>query len=88
MTDKRHQFEQEALAHLNAAYNLARWLCRSTTDADNVVQEALLLADRSFDTRRGASGWLRKLRVVWRAYSARASGVEPCATVRRIGKPV
>jgi RNA polymerase sigma-70 factor, ECF subfamily len=60
MTDKRHRFEREALPHLDAAYNLARWLCRSTADADDVVQEALLLAFRSFDTRRGASAkpWL------------------------------
>jgi RNA polymerase sigma factor (sigma-70 family) len=60
MTDKRDRFEREALPHLDAAYNLARWLTRSTADAEDVVQEALLLAYRNFDSKRGANAkpWL------------------------------
>ena len=60
MTAHRQRFEQEALPHLDAAYNLARWLCRSPTDAEDIVQEALLLAFRSFDSWRGdsAKAWL------------------------------
>jgi len=35
-------FEEAALPHLGAAYNLARWLTRDDTDAEDVVQEAYL----------------------------------------------
>ena len=60
MTDLRTRFEQEALPHLDAAYNLARWLTRSDSDAEDVVQDALLLAFRNFDRQRGPStkAWL------------------------------
>ncbi len=53
MTERR-RFEAEALLHLDAAYNLARWLVRSPADADDVVQEAMLRAYRAWDGRRGA----------------------------------
>jgi RNA polymerase sigma-70 factor (ECF subfamily) len=52
--DKRRRFEAEALPHLDAAYNLARWLTRSAGDADDIVQEAMLRAFRGFDGLRGA----------------------------------
>ena len=60
MTERRTRFEQEALPHLDAAYNLARWLTRSDTDAEDLVQDALLLAFRNFDRQRGPStkAWL------------------------------
>jgi len=60
MTDLRTRFELEALPHLDAAYNLARWLTRSDADAQDVVQEALLLAFRNFERQRGPStkAWL------------------------------
>jgi RNA polymerase sigma-70 factor (ECF subfamily) len=49
-----------ALPHLDAAYNLARWLTRDPTDASDVVQEAMLRALRFFGSYRGGSGksWL------------------------------
>ena len=53
MTDRRRRFEAQALPHLDAAYNLARWLARPPLDADDIVQEAMLRAFRAFDSFRG-----------------------------------
>jgi RNA polymerase sigma-70 factor (ECF subfamily) len=60
MDDKRSRFEAEVLPHLDAAYRFARWLARSSGDADDVVQEAILRAFRGFDALRGSDvqGWL------------------------------
>jgi RNA polymerase sigma-70 factor, ECF subfamily len=60
MDDMRHRFEALALPHLDAAYNLARWLSRSHADADDIVQEAMLRAFRAIETFRGgdARSWL------------------------------
>ena len=54
------RFEAAVLAHLDSAYNLARWMVRSEHDAQDVVQEACLRALRSFDTFRGGDArcWL------------------------------
>jgi RNA polymerase sigma-70 factor (ECF subfamily) len=60
MDDKRSRFEVQMLPHLDAAHRLARWLCRSPGDADDIVQEAFMRAYRAFDTLRGpdARSWL------------------------------
>jgi RNA polymerase sigma-70 factor (ECF subfamily) len=57
---RSRRFQQLALPHLDAAYNLARWLCGNTSDAEDVVQEAFMRAFRFFDTFRGDSArpWL------------------------------
>src|ERR1700756_18120 len=54
------QFERAVLPHLNAAYNLARWLTRNDADAEDVVQEAYLRAFRFFGGFHGEDGraWL------------------------------
>ncbi len=53
-------FEECMLPHLDAAYNLARWLLRDDHDARDSVQEAYLRAFRAFGTFRGGDGkpWL------------------------------
>ncbi len=38
------RFEELVLPHLNAAYNLARWLTRDVNDAEDVVQDACVRA--------------------------------------------
>ena len=55
--------EQALLPHLDAAYNLARWLTRYEQDAEDVVQEAYLRAFRFFPGFRGgdARAWLMKI---------------------------
>ena len=58
--ETRRRFEHVALPHLDAAYNLARWLTRNDQDAQDVVQEACLRAMRYFASFRGdqARPWL------------------------------
>jgi RNA polymerase sigma-70 factor (ECF subfamily) len=54
-TPKRERFEQTVLPHLDAAYNLARWLTRNDQDAQDVTQEACLRAFRFFDGYQGGN---------------------------------
>ena len=62
-------FEQTILPHLDAAYNLARWLTGNERDAEDVTQEACLRAFKFFDGFRGgdARAWLLTIvrRTTW-----------------------
>jgi len=53
-------YEQKVLPHLDAAYNLARWLAGNDHDAQDVAQEAILRAFKFFGNFRGgdARAWL------------------------------
>jgi RNA polymerase sigma factor (sigma-70 family) len=57
---KLSRFDEAILPHLDAAYNLARWLMRNDADADDAVQDACLRALRFIGGLRGGDGrvWL------------------------------
>ena len=54
------QFEDVMLPHLDAAYNLARWLTRDSRDAEDLVQMAFVRAFRFYSGFHGdnARAWL------------------------------
>jgi RNA polymerase sigma-70 factor, ECF subfamily len=74
--NRENRFQQQVMPHLDAAYNLARWLTRNDHDAEDVVQDAFLRAYRFLDglreadarpwllaiVRNTAYSWLRKNR--------------------------
>lgn len=59
----QERFEKLVLPHLDAAYNLARWLVANPADAEDIVQEASLRALRFFGGFRGGDSraWLLKI---------------------------
>src|SRR3954468_22721713 len=58
--ERARLFEETVLPHLDAAYNLARWLAGNDHDAQDVAQEASLRAFKYFGSFRGdnARAWL------------------------------
>src|ERR1043166_6619144 len=56
-------FEAVVLPHLDAAYNLARWLMRDAAAAEDVVQEAMLRALTCFAGFKGVNprAWLLQI---------------------------
>jgi RNA polymerase sigma-70 factor (ECF subfamily) len=75
-------FEDVVLPHIDAAYNLARWLLKNGTDAEDLVQEAYLRAWKSFAGFRGGDGrgWLltivRNACYTWLRENRRQNSVE------------
>ena len=61
--EDQERFEQLVLPHIDAAFNLARWLLRGRSDAEDVAQEALLRACRFFSGFNGgdARAWLLQI---------------------------
>jgi RNA polymerase sigma-70 factor (ECF subfamily) len=62
LTDEtqNRRFRELGLPHLDAAYNLARWLARNDDDARDIVQEAYLRAFKAFAGFHGVNArpWL------------------------------
>lgn len=60
---ERARFEQLVLPHLDAAFNLARWVLHGRSDAEDVAQDALLRAFRFFRGFHGgdARAWLLQI---------------------------
>ena len=50
---EKPDFETLVLPHLDAGYNLARWLLRDEAAAEDVTQEASIRAMRYFDSLKG-----------------------------------
>ena len=69
VADRAERFRNVMLPHLDAAWNLARWLATDPATAEDVVQETFLRAFRAFDSWQGGSprAWLFAiLRNCWR----------------------
>jgi RNA polymerase sigma-70 factor (ECF subfamily) len=49
----QNRFAERVLPHLDAGYNLARWLTRNAHDAEDVVQDACVRALKYVDGLRG-----------------------------------
>jgi RNA polymerase sigma factor (sigma-70 family) len=62
-SQERVRFEQIVLPHLDAAFNLARWILRGRNDAEDVAQEAMLRAFRFFRGFHGGDvrAWLLQI---------------------------
>ncbi len=58
--EQQAQFERLVLPHLDAAYNLARWLAGNDHDAEDIAQDACVRAFRFVGGCRGSDGraWL------------------------------
>jgi RNA polymerase sigma-70 factor (ECF subfamily) len=58
--EQRAQFERLVMPHLDAAYNLARWLAGNDHDAEDIAQEACVRAFRFVGSCRSSDGraWL------------------------------
>ena len=59
-SDSQAQFDRVVVPHLDAAYNLARWLAGNDHDAQDIAQEACLRAFRFLNGFRGGNSrsWL------------------------------
>ena len=66
--DKLVRFEQSIMPHMDAAYNLARWLSNNDSDAQDVVQDAYLRAFKFFSGFRGGNSRSWLLRIVRNAF--------------------
>ncbi len=61
--EERKKFGLAVLPHLDAAYNLARWLVRDPAAAEDVTHDAILRALKYFPSFRGEDGraWLLQI---------------------------
>jgi RNA polymerase sigma-70 factor, ECF subfamily len=61
--EERRRFEESVLPHVDAAFNLARWLLRDRANAEDATQEAMMRAYRFFGGYRSgdARAWLLQI---------------------------
>jgi RNA polymerase sigma-70 factor (ECF subfamily) len=75
--EKAERVERLIMPHLDAAYNLARWLTRRDQDAADIVHEAYLRALRYADSYEGGNArgwWLAIVRTTYLTWLAKAGG--------------
>ena len=73
------RMERALVPHLDAAYNLARWLVGSSQEAEDAVQEACVRALSFFDGFRGEDGRAWLLAIVRNTCYDRLRGRRPTA---------
>jgi RNA polymerase sigma-70 factor (ECF subfamily) len=63
LSSRDDSFERVVLPHLDAAYNLARWLMRDAEAAEDVLQEAMVRALTYFASFKGVNprAWLLQI---------------------------
>jgi RNA polymerase sigma-70 factor (ECF subfamily) len=75
------RFQQRVLPHLDAAYNLARWLARDAHDAEDVVQDACERALKYMDSLQGEDARAWFLTIVRNAFYDWLARNRPAAVV-------
>lgn len=75
-------FERLVMIHLDAGYNLARWLAHDAQDAEDVLQEACLRAMRYVASLHGQDGRSWFLTIVRRAFYDWLARERPALLVR------
>jgi len=75
------RFEESLLRHLDAAYNLARYLLRDVHEAEDSVQDAFLRAIRHFGGFRGPDGRAWLLSIVRNTCLTRLRRRRPAGTI-------
>ncbi len=76
------RFRAEVLPHLDAAYNLARYLARDGDIAEDIVQDAFVRAIRGF------SGWRGDSAKAWLMAIVRSAFLDSVQTRRRLAAAV
>lgn len=76
------EFERLVMVHLDAGYNLARWLTHDPQDAEDVVQDACLRAMTYIASLRGEDGRAWFLTIVRHAFYAWLARNRPALMVR------
>ena len=82
------RFERLVLPHLDAAYNLARWLTRDAHDAEDVVQDACVRALKYEASLHGSDGRAWFLTIVRHAFYDWCERNRPAEIVRDDGAAI
>jgi RNA polymerase sigma-70 factor (ECF subfamily) len=83
------RIERLILPHLDAAYNLVRWLARGEQDAADIVHEAFLRAVRYADSFEGGNAkgwWLAIVRTTYLSWVAKTKGVRSPLSLEEVTK--
>lgn len=83
-----NRFRALVLPHMDAAYNLARWLTRNDQDAEDVVQDACVRALKYVDTLRGSEAKSWFLTIVRRTFYDWSRANRPSELVRDGGAAI